>query len=146
MGFYFQTSLCFFALFLLILNITKNAQAAERIVFNAPTPSLNIPLDNNSAVAAVDLNEDGLDEYIAKTPADNGLFAFIIYGQTPSNSVKLGTFKSHNVMLGNDYRHGIRNLLVFKDAQNDFSYDVYSWSPQASRYIEDTLKGETRAQ
>lgn len=98
------------------------------------------------SVAKADLNEDGFDEYIFKTPTEDGLFNFEVFALPDVKPVSLALFKGKNVMLGNDYKHGVRNLLVFEDAKNDFSYDIHIWNSQDSRYIPQNTQHNARGE
>lgn len=121
--------------------------AAERLRFNAPQASFKqILLSENTAltadlVAKADLNEDGLDEYIVKRTGTEAAHNFVIYALSTDNTLTpLGAIQGKTLALGNHYHHGIRDILVFKDAANDFSYDSYVWNPQHSKYMIATRK------
>ena len=37
-------------------------------------------------------------------------------------------------MVAYDEHHGVRSLLGFKDANNDYEYEVYAWNAMKSTY------------
>lgn len=99
------------------------AYAAENIVFR-------------DDVAVIDLNGDSIDERIERREnSTQGMSSFLISADKNGKGVSLGTLNGRKVMAGNHYRHGVRNLLLFQDAGNDFSYDVYGWNPTALGYV-----------
>lgn len=87
--------------------------------------------------AAADLNEDGLPEFIFQREAAGGGYDFRIYAQDAKKRdalVLLGAMQGTKILLSNDYKHGIRNLLIFNDAYNDFAYQAFGWSPKSRQY------------
>lgn len=92
----------------------------------------------NIEVAKADLNKDGLDELILKTGdchASAEKCSFEILAETHNQLIRLGTVKARNILLGDQYSSGVRNILVFEDEANDYNYELYVWEPQSSRYI-----------
>lgn len=89
-------------------------------------------------VARADLNQDGLDEYILKTSAcesSSGSCTYAVLAEIKDTIIELGAFSARDVMLGNGYSSGIRNIVAFPNEINDFDYELYVWEPQQSRYI-----------
>lgn len=89
-------------------------------------------------IARTDLNGDGLDEFIARAEgcAPEDLCEYLILGETGETMLNLGEIKALRIMLGHDYTAGVRNLLVFDNAANDFDYQLYVWHSAQSRYAE----------
>lgn len=106
------------------------ASANEKIPFNS---------DN---IASVDLNEDGISEHISRAVLSSKKYRFLVTADKNGESVTLGSLEGQGLMLGSDYEHGVRNLLLFRDASSDFSYDVYVWNPIDLRYVPEGHKNQ----
>ncbi len=135
-------------IFLALVSVNTAARAAETLRFNENLPHSSFEkiksyssnsLDKNIQdfeIGKADLNNDGLDEFIArpkncqKTPTCE----FYVLAETPGAIVSLGRFEGQHVALGSEYRHGVRNLLVFYNGANDFDYHLYTWHPEISAY------------
>ncbi|MCB9982129.1 MAG: hypothetical protein H6861_00425 [Rhodospirillales bacterium] len=89
-------------------------------------------------IAEADLNGDGLNEFIVRTKdcAQTERCNHIILGETDDTVLDLGKIEALRIMLGNDYEHGVRNLLVFDNPENDFAFTLYRWDDEQSRYGE----------
>ena len=127
-----------------------SAQASERLDFSGNLgersrrivekyAAEHIKIDIQALkIARADLNEDGLDEYILKTPACESISqrcTFEVLAEINDTIIEIGEFSARTVMLGNGYSAGIRNIVAFTDKTNDFDYELYVWEPQQSRYI-----------
>ena len=125
-----------------------NTYAAEKPAFDAPLPrssyealklysinSLSSDIESFSQ-ATDDLNNDGLEEFILRTQSCDAATGctYHILAETKGDITPLGTLQGHNLLLGNEYSHGVRNLLVFTNPSNDFDYDLYTWHPEHSSY------------
>lgn len=109
-----------------------------------PGPRLSLLLQgftdntlNDFDIAAVDLNDDGSSEFILRPSncSAHSLCSYDILAETDKRILQLGTVKAKKLLLGQDYTHGIRNLLAFNTPDNDFAYDLYSWNAQETRYM-----------
>lgn len=113
-------------------------QSAETIHFKGlDTPRLQKLFQNKEHIdiATIDLNEDGLNEFITKPKGCDGLCDFKILADVDGTLLSLGTLAAHNLLLGNAYSHGVRDLLVFNDPANDYNYTVYVWESEHSQYM-----------
>ena len=126
------------------------AQAAESLRFDAPLAysstekiksftvnELSSPLEKFD-LAGTDLNGDGLHEFIvrAKMCERAPLCDYFILGEAKNTMINLGKIEAAYILLGNDYAHGVRNLLVFDNQENDFDFQLYTWDPEQSLYRE----------
>lgn len=133
---------------LALLGAFSPAFAAETLRFSEPVPRSSLekikPYIFNSLnkdiqdfeIGKTDLNSDGLDEFIARskqceTPAR---CEFHILAESDDAVLPLGSFEGKSIALGNEFRHGVRNLLVFHNEANDFDYHLYTWHPELSAY------------
>ena len=79
-------------------------------------------------IAAVDLNSDSLDEFILK----DGVFK--VLAQSNGKIIEIGEIDAVKIMLSYKHSHGVRDILAFSSADNDFEYDVYRWDIDKLRY------------
>ncbi len=136
---YFLFILIFGAVFL----ASSGLCASEKLRFE-PAQSLfkalKVPeeLSGNKVLAAsADLNDDGLPELIFQRAATGGQSDFLVYGQNankPDALTFLGAMHGTKILLSNDYKHGVRNLLVFNDINNDFAYQAFGWSSKSRQF------------
>ena len=118
-----------------------NTYASERLVYsqNIPRSSLEKIRQISSEtlkIAPTDLNKDGLDEFIIK-PENCNVHAACTYqvlAETDTDAIGIGEFEATHVLLGVEYQHGVRNLLVYNNSVNDFDYVLYTWHPETSKY------------
>ncbi|MAI62874.1 MAG: hypothetical protein CBB87_10405 [Micavibrio sp. TMED27] len=94
----------------------------------------------NAQLSKIDLNEDGLDEYIVRDGSciDNHFCEYGVVAKTNQGYINLLRIKSFNLMLGNEYTKGVRNLRVYNNRLNDFNYTTYIWSTSRLSYVRDT--------
>lgn len=91
-------------------------------------------------IAKIDLNEDGLGEFIARTrdcgaPQHNTDFCdFSIIAMQADQTLEIGSFKAKAAKLSNNYFKGIRDLHVYNIQKNDYSYNILRWNPEKSEY------------
>lgn len=138
-------------LFLLFIfsTLPSDLHAADALRFNRPVPlraqgaievyakeSLQPSLTGLS-IAATDLNNDGINEFIIRDqacPAPAEPCRYVVLGDTEQGIVLLGDFQAREIMLGNSFSHGVRDLLVKDSEGNDFIFGQYVWDAQTSRY------------
>lgn len=125
------------------------ARAAESLDFDArPGERSRVLIDHfikdnpqsdydDVAIAQIDLNGDGIDEFILKnaTCSQANLCDFTIAADSGDSLIALGEIKAITLLLGNGYSSGIRNILAFQNDLNDFDYELYVWEPAQARYI-----------
>ena len=122
-------------LLLATLFLAPVSHAAERIAFVSHTDFKNLTVKKFlkdytfSEIAAVDLNEDGIDEFILKQDE-----LFQIIALTDTKGIDLGVIAGRKLMLSYDFAHGVRSILVFQDSDNDYAYRIYQWDPKNSQY------------
>ena len=131
-----------------LLSASLHVLASEILTFDRPVPrssfekiktfSVNALQEDadNLSIARVDLNQDGLDEFVARkkectrtTPC-----LYTILAESDDSIVSLGAFEGTGLLLGSEFTHGVRNLLVFENMRNDFDYVLYTWHPEVSAY------------
>jgi hypothetical protein len=90
------------------------------------------------AIAPVDLNNDGLSEFILKDKSCESGHAycrFLVVSENHDAITELGDIKGYNLKVDNKMVQGVRNLLVYTSETNDYDYAIYVWEPRAGRYI-----------
>lgn len=126
------------------------AYAAETLLFDSKTgPSSRIALAAYSLETAnselsrydfaqADLNDDGIHEFILRDKVcatGQNLCDYNVWAETEKGIISLGTVHAKTILLGNEQTHGIRNLLAFDNASNDFDYTLYVWQPEKALYV-----------
>lgn len=125
-----------------------SALAAEELLYDTPIPrssfehikSFSIKTLKADAsrlkIAKTDLNGDGLYEFITRDKycKSDSPCRFDVLAENHGDIYSLGTFEGQDLLLGNEFTHGVRNILVFGNATNDFDYELYTWHPETSSY------------
>lgn len=142
-----KANLHFATVFMVGILLAINALAIEKLRFNHGLSTISKALIHqhlghdtaeNFDIAQADLNGDGLYEFIIKqktcTAPDKNCDIFVL-ARRDTTMIELLRVQARHVALDRDYHKGVRSLLAFKDAYNDFKYDVYVWEAKQSRYI-----------
>jgi hypothetical protein len=87
------------------------------------------------SIAPADLNEDGIPEFVVRSGCEASLCTYKILAEQNSTLIELGNLQAFNIQSGNASSNGVRNILAYKNADNDFRPALYVWEPQAARYI-----------
>ncbi len=139
-----------FSLSILLWFAPVSANAVEPIDFNgkireSSSLSLGNFLQKNMAfplssyqIAPVDLNGDGLEEFILHEEScavSGNDCIFKILSENNDTILLLGEIEGRSVMLGNTTSQGVRDILTVKNGANDYDYTVYVWEPAQSKYI-----------
>ena len=123
------------------------AYAAEPLSFGAKIGDssrlalshyLQRDISDDLLIAPVDLNEDGLNEFIVhdkncgkiSTPC-----SFVVLSENESGVQKLGDIPARALALSNQNTKGVRSLLAYQSTVNDYNYTVYVWEPNQGQYI-----------
>lgn len=142
-----------------LLNILPcSSHANERPVFDNDTllksqilnlsKMLEQPITHYD-VARIDLNGDGLDDYIAKSQTCDHETLFCIYhvfGENGAALSEIGSFQAKDVIVAHDTSYGIHDLYVYQNELNDYDHVIYRWVPAQSRYILVSENGNTPKQ
>lgn len=137
--------LCFAAV------LGREVFAIEKLNFQSEikSPSTRLKLDvflqgfyktdsRGFEIAAVDLNKDGVDEYILKrkTCAEMNLVCtHLVLADKKTEMHILSSIRARHIMLGGTSNYGINDLLIFENSVNDYDFDIYMWSPEEKMYI-----------
>jgi hypothetical protein len=126
------------------------AYAAETLLFDSKIgPSSQIALSSYSLETAksdlsrydfaqADLNGDGINEFILRDKVcskGQNVCDYNVWAETEKGVISLGSVPAKTILLGNEQTHGIRNLLAFDNASNDFDYTLYVWQPAKALYV-----------
>jgi hypothetical protein len=99
--------------------------------FQSLNPPLAVP-----ALAAADLNEDGLNEFIAQTACQtNQGCVYLVLAESDGTLIQLGQIPARSLALGSAYSAGVRNIIAYKSGNNDFTPTLYVWEPASRQYM-----------
>ncbi len=128
------------------LSMATTVYAAENLRFDTPISrssfeyikqftheNLGQPIETFE-IARADLNDDGLYEFVLKPKSCQKGCMFNVVAEASKKIVPLGDFRGSNLVLGSEFSHGVRNILVFESPTNDFDYSLYTWHPMSSSY------------
>lgn len=126
--------------------VCEEAYAAEPLNYDLPLTSqeakkleqyLKKPLAGNFKISKVDLNDDGLYEYVVQSNqcSRQNFCETSILTDTDASFIELGKTKAKSVALSNKYTNGVRNLLVYNNDKNDYDYSVFVWDSPKSTYV-----------
>ncbi len=137
---------------IVIASYPRSAKAVEQLTFGKKiSPSLeyqvNIFLEKTYKthvslydVAEIDLNNDGVDEYVLKqkTCKDRKKqCTYNVIAEKDDEIILLAKVMGYNIMIGKTSSYGVKDILVFKNKTNDYNFDIYVWSPAQNMYIMD---------
>lgn len=97
--------------------------------------------------ARVDLNLDGIEELVAKDKGCRGQLKekchYVFIGRGAQSMHVLLDVVAWNVVVSDKVFAGVRNILVFKNENNQFKSSPYTWNALKSGYTEG--EGEKRS-
>ncbi|MGB4106969.1 MAG: hypothetical protein WBK55_04150 [Alphaproteobacteria bacterium] len=123
------------------------ARAAEQLPFGAAIGgssgrALDLYLQSSTGrargdllVAPADLNEDGLSEFIVRDKDCAPACRFTILAENDEKVTSLGIIEARVLAMGDRHSNGVRTLLAYKSAANDYDYTVYVWEPSSGQYM-----------
>lgn len=89
--------------------------------------------DTPFSMAAVDLNGDGVNEWIykdIKTGCEAGAdCAFSIIGLSQKEPTLLANINAGKIAVSDEKLYGVRKLLVYNQKNDDFTYQTFAWTP-----------------
>lgn len=118
----------------------KLASAADSIAFtdksNLKSETLKTLLSNRdfNQIAEVDLNNDSIDEYVLERDTNEAFREFEVLALINERLIPLANIQAQKLMIAYDEQNGVRSILGFRDANNDYEYDIYAWDALHSRY------------
>lgn len=128
----------------MMLTLGNPAKAFEAVDFSSEiSKPLQSFLSQNTGetsetymVSKADLNQDFMPEYIIRQQdCKDRLCRFFVVAQTDQDFISLLDFKARKIALSDQNTNGVRNILAFKNALNDFDYDVYTWEATRQKYV-----------
>lgn len=135
-----------FLVFLFAITLSLSALAAEPLIFRDQARDVReksvlvfleeLDLRKKDApfsMAAIDLNGDGVDEWIYKED-EMGCeartdCAFTLIGLSDKRPALLGSMKAGKIAISDEKLYGVRKLLVYNEKNDDFVYQTYVWTP-----------------
>lgn len=137
-------------LFVSLLFVNK-ANALEPVDFQSEikSPSLRLQIDvflqgfyktdsRNFDIASLDLNGDGVNEYILKRKTcaqAEAVCTHIVLADQKTKMHLLSSIRARHIMVGGTSNFGVNDLLVFENSVNEYDFDIYMWSPEQKMYI-----------
>jgi len=87
-------------------------------------------------IAAVDLNDDFIDEFIIKPlNCTKGVFCrHVIVAYMDRAPIIIGEFDAHQITILEKKDYGIKRLTVYNRKNNDFSSNSAFWDPTNFKY------------
>ena len=139
-----------FSVFSVVLGGLNFTHAAEKITFldkSSLKQSVLNTLEGHSfsALAFVDLNQDGLDDYILQSRDSGTHSTFTIIARSNDKLTTLGIIQAHSLMVSHKREDGVRNILAYQNDINDFEHEVYRWDINSLRYIDTRVRPESEA-
>ena len=141
--------LCFCSIILAAPFFVRSAQALETLIYSQKTSRSSTiqihkyiasqsNINSNIEIAPIDLNDDGLNEFVVKDPAcalDHGFCRFYVLAENDAEIISIGYIEAKNLAVDTKNSNGIRNLLAFETPSNDYARTLYVWDAVRSRYI-----------
>ena len=88
-------------------------------------------------IAKNDLNDDGIDETIVITntcETSSEICHIYLLANLDVSPALLGYINAKNIAISNQSTYGVRDLLVYNNAKNDYDYEIMRWNPKQSTY------------
>lgn len=136
--------------FLLIFVTFSNAYAQQGLKFGPATTykqkqiiefvTAQAPESNQKyALAAVDLNDDAIDEYIVRPESaqlcpKKPLCPYQIIAFQDHKPISIGAFDAHKILILDKKTYGIRHIIVYNQSHNDYAHETAIWDPFTFRY------------
>lgn len=91
-------------------------------------------------VAAKDLNDDGVDEWIFRQDREPGCEAnvncrYFIVGLSGRSPVLIGDITARKIGISDEKAYGVRRLYVYNNKNDDFAFSRYVWVPQNGAFL-----------
>lgn len=90
-------------------------------------------------IAALDLNGDGVDEWIVRQDGSSNCKAqasckFYIAGLSERKPALLALITAGELEIMTDRLYGINKLAVYKNPNSDYDFRTYAWTPEKSTF------------
>ena len=140
---------CFFVLLSMItssatalekLTYSDQMNARERLVLQSFFKGSSL---NDFKIAKVDLNNDGLNEFVIKKGycEDYRRYCdYYILADTDNDLIPLGHIQAYYLAAGTSGSNNVRDLMVYKNKRNDYAPVIYSWDAKRRSYQDDTSR------
>jgi len=113
----------------------------ERAVIAALSKSGNLQPGIGFKIAATDLNGDGVSEWIVSSGQQGcerrAACRIHVMGLRLGRPALLGAMNSGKIALSPEKAYGVRRLMLYNNPSNDFTHQLYSWSPPAEAFVPD---------
>lgn len=101
----------------------------------AETPESNAEY----VLSPVDLNDDAIDEYIVRPKSNKNcpkkpLCPHKIVAFQDYKPIYIGSVDAHKILISDKKTYGIRHIIVYNQAHNDYAHTTMLWDPSSFRY------------
>lgn len=123
-----------------VLNFKRPKNYKERLVIDfinqqAKTPPISY------LIAPIDLNNDFINEYIIKPTSPNFCASLTfcphkIIALPQYKPLLIGDFRAHHIIVEDSHAYGVRNLKIYDNKDNNFTFSTARWNPFSFSYEE----------
>lgn len=85
-------------------------------------------------VAAIDLNDDFIDEFIVKDTSQKKMAIHYIVAYENRKPILIGEFQAQKLLISTKKDYGIKQLILYNNSYNDFSTQTARWDPDSFFY------------
>lgn len=91
--------------------------------------------ENTYEAASIDLNNDGIKEYIVRSADCTDVCSYNIFADKHDRLLILGAIeKARHLTVSDETTSGVRDIIVYRDKSNDYRETQYRWDATRSRY------------
>ncbi len=119
------------------LHYEASVSSQETIKISSFLSSTNADNYEITHIAKNDLNDDGIDETIVITntcETSTEICQIYVLANLDISPALLGRINAKNIAISNQSSYGVRDLLVYNNAKNDYDYEIMRWNPKQSTY------------
>lgn len=103
------------------------------------TATKNFDAAAGFGMAEVDLNNDGVEEWVVREDRDPACKAtaacrFFILGLKKKEPVLLGEIYAGQIKILDQKMYGVRSLAVYNNPKDDFAYVRFNWKPELGQF------------
>ncbi len=110
-----------------------------KAVLETLTATKNFDAAAGFGMAEVDLNNDGVEEWVVREDRDpsckaTAICRFFILGLKKKEPVLLGEIYAGQIKILDQKMYGVRSLAVYNNPKDDFAYVRFNWKPELGQF------------